>query len=418
LIVNINILFNILEVNKSDLYLTNNHENKQSERVDYKNQVCIKPWGYEFLIYESKKLGTWFLEINKNVGTSTHTHFNKDTIMIVIHGKIRLNMVDSYNVYGEGSIIYIPKRKFHGLNSFTEKSFVMEIEIFDDNIDFSDKNDLLRLVDNYKRDITGYANSVNIQTENLERYNYFYLENNLNHIVEKTEIYFGELKDICKKNTKNDIYILYENNILINNKIINPGSLLNDEEITNLYNSNNNLNNKFLKISFNGTINNKIINNIEELIKIVSNIKNQKKTITLTCGCFDILHVGHLNLLEESKKSGDILMVLLSSDEQIKFLKGENRPINNEYDRINLFKIIPFVDYVIPYKENLNNNNEEILDTYINIIKPNIWSKGTDYNTQNIIKLHPSLTNIKLINLIEGKSTTNIVNSIKNINNM
>jgi len=405
----------ILEVNKSDLYLTNNHEIKKSERVDYKNQVCIKPWGYEFLIYESKKMGTWFLEINKNVGTSIHTHFNKDTIMIVIHGKIKLNMIDSYNVYGEGSVIYIPKRKFHGLNSFTEKSFVIEIEIFNDNVDFSDKNDLLRLVDNYKRDITGYASSVNVITENLERFNYFYLENNLKFKIEKTDIYFGKLKDIFKKSnkdSKNDLYILYENSILINNKIINSGSILNNEEILNLYNSNYDLNNTFLKLTFNGIINNKIINSVEELTKIVTDIKNDNKTITLTCGCFDILHVGHLNLLEESKNFSDILMVLLSSDEQIKFLKGENRPINNENDRINLFKTIPFVDYVIPYKENLN-NNEEILDNYINIIKPDIWTKGSDYNTQNIIKLHPSLKNIKLINLIEGKSTTNIVNSIK-----
>jgi D-beta-D-heptose 7-phosphate kinase/D-beta-D-heptose 1-phosphate adenosyltransferase len=199
--------------------------------------------------------------------------------------------------------------------------------------------------------------------------------------------------------------------VLINNKIINPGSILNDEEIFDLYK--NNSSNKFLKLSFDGIINNKIVNNIEELMKIVSNIRKQDKTITLTCGCFDILHVGHLNLLEKSKKLGDILIVLLSSDEQIKFLKGENRPINNENDRINLFKVIPFVDYVIPYKENLSNNNEEILDNYINIIKPDTWTKGTDYNIENIIKLHPSLTNIKLINLIEGKSTTNIVNKFK-----
>jgi rfaE bifunctional protein nucleotidyltransferase chain/domain len=405
----------ILSLNNSDLYLTNNHENVKSERVDYKDKICVKPWGYEFLIYESKKLGTWFLEINKNVGTSTHTHFNKDTIMIVISGKIRLNMIDDYKIYGEGSIIYIPKRKFHGLNSLSDKSYVIEIEIFDENVNFSDKNDLLRLVDNYKRDNTGYANSVQIKTENIEQYNYFYLESKLNYRVENTDICFGELKDIFVKNKNNNIYILYENNVLINDKILNPGSILNYEEIYNLYKCN--YNNKFLRLSFNGLINNKIINDTEELIKIISNIKNNNKTITLTCGCFDILHVGHLNLLEESKKLSDILIVLLSSDEQIKFLKGENRPINNENDRINLFKIIPFVDYIIPYKENLQNYNEEILDNYINIIKPDIWTKGSDYKIEDIIKLHPSIKNVKLINLFEGKSTTNIVNSIAKSHN-
>ena len=101
----------ILQINSSDEYLSNNFSQLISEYVDYKNKVCIKPWGYEFLIYESTKLGTWFLKINKNVGTSTHTHFKKDTIMIIISGKVRLNMVNSYEVYGEGSVIFIPKRK-------------------------------------------------------------------------------------------------------------------------------------------------------------------------------------------------------------------------------------------------------------------------------------------------------------------
>ena len=407
----------ILEINNSDLYLSNNYECKNTDRVDYKNKVCIKPWGYEFLIYESQKLGTWFLEINNNVGTSTHTHFKKDTIMIIVSGKIKLNMVDDYKIYGEGSIIFIPKRKFHGLNSISDKSYIIEIELFDEDVNFSDKNDLLRLVDNYKRENTGYTNSVNIQTENLDNYNYFYLQNNLNCKVENTEIYYGELKNIFNKNKTEDVYILYENTILINNKIVNVGSFFSYKEISELYNNNSSLNNKFLRLSFNGIINNKIINNIEELKKIVLGINKKNEKIILTCGCFDILHVGHLKLLEESKKLGGILMVLLSSDEQIKFLKGKNRPINNENDRLNLFKIIPYIDYVIPYNENLTNNNEEILDNYINIIKPDIWTKGTDYNVENILKIHPSLKNIELINLVDGKSTTNIIKEIMENNN-
>jgi rfaE bifunctional protein nucleotidyltransferase chain/domain len=404
----------ILEMNNSDYYLTNNNQCKNMEKVDYKNKVCIKPWGYEFLIYESQKLGTWFLEINNNVGTSTHTHFKKGTIMIVVSGKIRLNMVDDYKIYGEGSVIYIPKRKFHGLNSISERSYIIEIELFDEDVDFSDKNDLLRLVDNYKRENTGYSNSVNVLTENIEKYNYFYLQNDLHHKVENTEIYYGELKNIFNKDTINDIYILYENTMLLNNKIINVGSFFNYNEISKL--DINNSNNKFLRLTFNGIINNKIINSIEEIKKIVSDKNKKNEKIILTCGCFDILHIGHLKLLEESKKLGGTLIVLLSSDEQIKFLKGKNRPINNLHDRLNLFKIIPYVDYVIPYDENITNNNEEILDSYINIIKPDIWTKGSDYNVENILKLHPSLKNIELFNLVQGKSTTNIIKEIANNN--
>lgn len=411
----------ILETIKSDLYLSNNFEQKLSEYVDYKDKVCVKPWGHEFLIYESTKLGTWFLKINKNVGTSTHTHFKKDTIMIIVSGKIRLNMVNTYEVYGEGSVIFIPKRKFHGLNSLTDFSYVIEIEIFDNDVNFSDKNDLLRLVDNYKRDNTGYAKSVEIVNENIKHiYDYFYLNDKLNCKFENTTIEFGNLKKLydntlfkTSNNMIKEIFILYETSLTINNKIISPGSFFTYDEINKL-NYDSTINNKFLKISFNGILQNKVVTDDDELNLLVSKFKHDNKKIVLTCGCFDILHVGHIKLLEESKKMGDILIVLLSSDEQINTLKGNQRPINNLNDRLNLFKIIPYIDYIVPYNEILTNKNEEILDKYINIIKPDIWTKGDDYTIENILTLHPSLKKIALINLLAGKSTTNIVNKIIN----
>jgi D-beta-D-heptose 7-phosphate kinase/D-beta-D-heptose 1-phosphate adenosyltransferase len=162
---------------------------------------------------------------------------------------------------------------------------------------------------------------------------------------------------------------------------------------------------------------NKIILKNDDLVKVIHNLKQNNEKIVLTSGCFDILHVGHLKLLKESKKMGDKLIVLLSSDEQIKFLKGESRPVNNLEDRLNLFKVLPYVDYIIPYTETLTNKNEEILDYYINLINPDIWAKGSDYTVENILKLHPSLKSICLIDLETSKSTTNIINKIKSNNN-
>lgn len=407
-----------LKTTDSDLYLSNNFKKTIFDYVDYKNKVCVKPWGHEFLIFESKKLGTWFLKINKDFGTSTHTHFQKDTIMIIITGKVRLNMVDNYEVFGEGSVIYIPKKKFHGINSLTEYSHLIEIEIFDDDVNFSDKNDLLRLVDNFKRENVGYKNSVCIETHTLEKYDYFYLNDNVKKTLNNTEISFGTLEDIYKNNYQKisqnkEVYILYENSFMINDKIISVGSYFTSEEIYHIYTNNANLNSKFLKISYYGLIDNKIVTTEDELVKIIENNKKINNKIVLTCGCFDILHVGHLKLLKESRKFGDKLFVLLSSDEQIKSLKGSSRPINNLEDRLNLFKILPDVDYIIPYNENLINKNEEVLDYYINLIKPDIWTKGTDYNIENIVSLHPSLKCIKLVNLEDNKSTTKIVNKIK-----
>ena len=103
-------------------------------------------------------------------------------------------------------------------------------------------------------------------------------------------------------------------------------------------------------------------------------------------------------------------------DHVIKFLKGNNRPINNYKDRIELFAIVPFIDYIYLYQENLENDNEMELDKIMNIIDPDIWTKGSDYTIEKILKLHPNLKNIKIIDIIEGKSTTNIINKISDSN--
>ena len=66
-------------LNNSDLRLTKNHNIKIGKYVDYRKQVCKKPWGYESLAYINTKLGIWILHIKKNCGTSIHTHFKKDT---------------------------------------------------------------------------------------------------------------------------------------------------------------------------------------------------------------------------------------------------------------------------------------------------------------------------------------------------
>ena len=86
-------------------------------------------------------------------------------------------------------------------------------------------------------------------------------------------------------------------------------------------------------------------------------------------------------------------------------------------DRLKLFSVIPFVDYIYVYNENLNNNLQEELDKIINIIEPDIWTKGGDYNKESIYKLHPNLEKIEIIDLIKDKSTTNIIKKI-NKNNL
>lgn len=103
---------------------------------------------------------------------------------------------------------------------------------------------------------------------------------------------------------------------------------------------------------------------INEVTKLVPQLKN--KTVSLTGGCFDILHSGHINFLKKAKESSDILIVILESDENIKKIKGENRPINSQEIRSNVLSSIIDIDYVINLKGVTKNEEYDKLIVQIN----------------------------------------------------
>jgi D-beta-D-heptose 7-phosphate kinase/D-beta-D-heptose 1-phosphate adenosyltransferase len=88
------------------------------------------------------------------------------------------------------------------------------------------------------------------------------------------------------------------------------------------------------------------------------------------------------------------------------------RPINNYLDRINLFKTITYVDYIVLYDEE-DIKNERTLGNIMKIVDPLYWVKGSDYTVEQILSKHPYLKNIKIIPCVEGKSTTNIIKKIQ-----
>lgn len=155
---------------------------------------------------------------------------------------------------------------------------------------------------------------------------------------------------------------------------------------------------------------NKIIikNEIENLVKA---LKNQNKTIVLTNGCFDILHIGHAEYLKEAKKLGDKLFIGINSDSSVKQLKGENRPINNEMDRAKLLSYLEFVDYLVIFEE-------KTADNLIDLIKPDIYVKGGDYTKESLPE-YPTIeknnSKVAFINFVEGYSTTKIIEKSKSI---
>lgn len=92
----------------------------------------------------------------------------------------------------------------------------------------------------------------------------------------------------------------------------------------------------------------KKIINVARVSSLAKKLKLSDKTIVLAGGCFDILHIGHIAFLEKAKKAGDILVLLLESDQAIKLLKGQGRPVNNQENRTKILAVIEFVDFVIP----------------------------------------------------------------------
>lgn len=103
--------------------------------------------------------------------------------------------------------------------------------------------------------------------------------------------------------------------------------------------------------------------------KISRKLNDLGKTVVITGGCFDILHVGHIRLLEKSKKLGDFLFVLLENDKTTKKLKGKGRPINKQPERAEILSALSSVDYVIKLPEMKNNKD---YDDLIFKLKPDI----------------------------------------------
>lgn len=139
--------------------------------------------------------------------------------------------------------------------------------------------------------------------------------------------------------------------------------------------------------------------------EILYHIKNGHNKIVFTNGCFDVLHIGHLTYLEEAKKLGDILILGLNSDNSIKRLKGDKRPINNLNDRIIFLNKLDFIDFIIPFDE----------DTPLEIIKliePDILVKGGDYEIDSVIGREFAKETI-ILPFVDGKSSTNIINKLK-----
>ena len=155
-------------------------------------------------------------------------------------------------------------------------------------------------------------------------------------------------------------------------------------------------------------LNSKILDKERLLVKL-TDWKKENKKIVFTNGCFDLIHLGHIEVIARSADLGDILIIGVNTDNSIKRLKGSNRPIVEEISRSKQLAALEFVDAVVFFDQ----------DTPINLIKminPNVITKGGDYNTDQVIGNDIVTQNdgeVVIIPLTHGYSTTSILEKIK-----
>ena len=116
---------------------------------------------------------------------------------------------------------------------------------------------------------------------------------------------------------------------------------------------------------------------LSQLTRIIQEHKKRGQKVVLANGCFDLIHVGHIRYLKESKKKGDILVLALNSDSSIRKLKGKGRPILNQKERAVIASSFYFIDYITFFDEP---NVEKVLLA----LKPEIHTKGSDYTEETV----------------------------------
>lgn len=148
---------------------------------------------------------------------------------------------------------------------------------------------------------------------------------------------------------------------------------------------------------------------LEQLLPELSAHRAAGKKVAFTNGCFDILHAGHVDFLRKAKATGDLLVVGLNTDASIRKLKGEDRPVNHEDDRVMVLSELQSVDYIVLF-------GEPTPIKLIKAIKPATLVKGADYTREQVVGhevVEKHGGRVALVPLVEGRSTTNIIRKVR-----
>jgi D-beta-D-heptose 7-phosphate kinase/D-beta-D-heptose 1-phosphate adenosyltransferase len=146
----------------------------------------------------------------------------------------------------------------------------------------------------------------------------------------------------------------------------------------------------------------------EDLRRIIEDLKAKGRRIVFTNGCFDLLHIGHIRYLEDAKSLGDILVVGVNSDQSIRGLKGNNRPILPQGERTEILSSLGCVDYITVFDE------ADPLEL-ISFLQPHILVKGGDWAKETIVGrevVERSGGKVVILPFVEGASTSNLIETI------
>lgn len=147
----------------------------------------------------------------------------------------------------------------------------------------------------------------------------------------------------------------------------------------------------------------------DKVKEFCSVLRDGGKKVVFTNGCFDILHAGHVRYLNTAKSFGDVLVLGLNTDASVRSIKGPTRPINNELDRAEVVGALESVDYVVLF-------DEPTAEDLIKLVHPDVYVKGGDYTIETLPEGQIVLAyggSVELVNLVEGRSTTNVIAKIK-----
>lgn len=147
---------------------------------------------------------------------------------------------------------------------------------------------------------------------------------------------------------------------------------------------------------------------LESLVELM---RTNKQSIVFTNGCFDLLHPGHIDYLQKAKTLGDVLIVALNSDDSVRQIKGESRPVNSLNDRMAMLAALECVDFVTSFEEDTPYK-------LIGNIKPDILVKGGDYTKDEIVGADIVEDNggeVIILDFLPGYSSTDLIQRIKKL---